>query len=74
MIRDDPPAAHDLEDPAVDAVVAHLRDVIDFPLGPVLNDDLLRVIQNRSVGHLLDPTPPSVIVDWRVSHDVLMCT
>ena len=68
MIGYDPLPTHDLEDPAVDAVVPYFRDVVYFPLAPIFNDDLLCIIQNGSVGHLFDPTSPTVIVDWCVSH------
>jgi hypothetical protein len=68
MIRYDPLPAHDLEDPAVNAIVANFRDVVDFLLGPIFNDNLFRIIQNGSVGDLLHPTSPTVIVHRCVSH------
>jgi len=44
MIGYDSLPTHDLEDPTVDAVVPYFRDVVDFPLGPIFNDDLLCII------------------------------
>lgn len=61
-------ATHDLQDASVNAIVPNLWNVINFHLRPIMNDDLFRIIQNGSVCHLFDSTPPTVIVHWCVSH------
>lgn len=65
--------SHDLEHPSVNAVVPNLGNEIDFLFCPIFNNNFFRVIQNGSVGDLLDSTPPSVIVHRCVSHVSLWC-